>query len=325
LNSRERFKVTMGYGLPDRVPYFEEGIREDVLTAWREQGMPVDQSLSDLFQSDGQEELAPEVEPRPYPKRWPRESSELGILHERLNPADPARLPADWTECVKNWRNRDHTLLLRVNRGLFQTMGILDWRRFSEVIYLLKDDPAFVHEAMALQSEFVVEMLERILSEVEVDGAIFSEPIGGNSGPLISPKMYEQFALKNYEPILATLNKYGIETIIFRSYANCRILIPSILKWGFNCLWACEVESNVMDYLEIRQEFGRDLRLIGGIDLDTLLTSKEAIRRELEEKVPPLLQQGGYVPLADGRVRKDVSYERYVHYRQLLRDMISTV
>jgi uroporphyrinogen decarboxylase len=73
-----------------------------------------------------------------------------------------------------------------------------------------------------------------------------------------------------------------------------------------------------MDYRDLRREFGRDLRLIGGIDLDALRRDKEAIRRELEEKVPPLVADGGYVPLADGRVRVDVPFENYVYYRELL-------
>ena len=60
------------------------------------------------------------------------------------------------------------------------------------------------------------------------------------------------------------------------------------------------------------------MRLIGGIDLDVLREGKEAIRREIEEKVPPLLEQGGYVPLADGRVRADIPFENYVYYRELL-------
>ena len=30
MSSRERFRETMSYGKPDRVPYFEEGIRKDV-------------------------------------------------------------------------------------------------------------------------------------------------------------------------------------------------------------------------------------------------------------------------------------------------------
>jgi uroporphyrinogen decarboxylase len=91
-----------------------------------------------------------------------------------------------------------------------------------------------------------------------------------------------------------------------------------MLKFGMNCLWACETNAEAMDYRSLRKEFGRDLRLIGGIDLDVLREGKDAIRREVEEKVPPLLEQGGYVPLADGRVRVDIPFENYVYYRELL-------
>jgi uroporphyrinogen decarboxylase len=135
---------------------------------------------------------------------------------------------------------------------------------------------------------------------------------------LISPRMYEEFVLKSYEPLLAVMRHFGVETIILRTYANARVLIPSILKWGFNCLWACEVNVEAMDYRDLRREFGRNLRLIGGIDLDALRRGKEAIRREIEEKVPLLLADGGYVPVADGRIREDVSFENYAHYRRLL-------
>ncbi len=93
-------------------------------------------------------------------------------------------------------------------------------------------------------------------------------------------------------------------------------MIPSILKWGFNCLWACEVNLEAMDYRDLRQEFGRELRLIGGIDLDALRHDKAAIRREVEEKVPPLVTSGGYIPLGDGRVRPDVPLENYVYYHR---------
>jgi len=211
--------------------------------------------------------------------------------------------------------------MLRIHRGFFQTMGVRDWSRFREVIYLLADEPAFVREAMAIQGEFAAGLAEKILGQVEVDAVIFSEPIGGNDRPLLSPPMYEEFVLTSYEPVLGIVRRYGVETIILRTYANARLLIPSILKWGFNCLWACEVNLAAMDYRDLRQEFGRDLRLIGGIDLDTLRQGKAAIRREVEEKVPPLVGSGGYIPLADGRVRPDVPFENYVYYRQLLAEV----
>jgi hypothetical protein len=73
-----------------------------------------------------------------------------------------------------------------------------------------------------------------------------------------------------------------------------------------------------MDYRNLKKEFGKNLKFIGGIDLDTLRKDKESIRKEIETKVPPLLKQGGYIPLADGRVREDVPFENYVYYRQLL-------
>ena len=133
--------------------------------------------------------------------------------------------------------------------------------------------------------------------------------------------MYEDFALKSYEPLLNVLKRHQIETIIFRSYGNPRVLFPSLLKWGFNCVWACESNMADMDYRSLRREFGRKMRLIGGIDLDILRQDKEAIRREVEEKIPPLLSDGGYIPLADGRIRQDVPYENYVFYRELFKEI----
>ncbi len=51
MNSRERFLETMRFGSPDRVPYFEEGIRKEVLNAWRKQGCPPDFDLAQMFRA----------------------------------------------------------------------------------------------------------------------------------------------------------------------------------------------------------------------------------------------------------------------------------
>ena len=171
---------------------------------------------------------------------------------------------------------------------------------------------------MRVNGEFVAALTERALQDVDIDAAVFSEPIGDNHGPLISPKMYADFVLSSYRPVLDVLHRHNVEVVIVRTYANARLLIPVLLENSIDCLWACEVNTEAMDYRSLRREFGKDLRLIGGIDLDVLRQDKEAIRREVEEKVPALLEQGGYVPLADGRVREDIPFENYVYYRQLL-------
>jgi hypothetical protein len=134
--------------------------------------------------------------------------------------------------------------------------------------------------------------------------------------------MYRQVALRSYQPLMDVLKQNGVETIIMRSYANIRVLLPDIINAGFNCLWACECSPEGMDYQELRREFGSELRLIGGIDIDVLRRGKDSIRQEVTKKIPPLLEQGGYIPLADGRVREGVSYENYRFYRKLLEKVV---
>jgi len=209
-------------------------------------------------------------------------------------------------------------LMMRLHIGFFETMGVAGWPRLHELIVLMHDDPGFVREMMLINGEFVAALTGRLLQDVQIDAAIFSEPIGDNHGTLISPKMYKEMVLSSYQPILDILKLHGVDIPILRTYANARQLIPVLMERGIDCLWACETNAEAMDYRSLRREFGNDLRLIGGIDLDVLREGKEAIRREVEEKVPPLLEQGGYVPLADGRVREDIPFENYVYYRELL-------
>jgi uroporphyrinogen decarboxylase len=324
MNDRTRFLETMRFGHPDRVPYFEEGIRKEVLRVWRMQGLPLDADLAEMFTTDQREEIDLDVDPHPWPKRWPSSRVELKAYAASLNPDDRSRLPGNWKKNVIPWKNRQHVLMMRVHIGFFETMGVENWQRFHELMVLMHNDPGFVREMMRINGEFVASLTERLLKDIEIDAAVFSEPIGDNHGPLISPKMYADFVLSSYEPILEVLHRHSVDIIILRTYANARLLIPILLEHGLDCLWACEVNSEAMDYRSLRKEFGRGLRLIGGVDLDALRAGKEAIRNEVEEKVPPLLAQGGYVPLADGRIRADIPFENYLFYRKLLEKVTSS-
>jgi uroporphyrinogen decarboxylase len=311
----------MRFGTPDHVPLFEEGLRDDVRERWKEQGLPLEADLTRMYRTDLRERLPVSLDPLPELERWPESLSELKILEERLDPEDPGRLPEDWPERVRAWRTREHVLELWVHRGFFLSMGVDAWVRFERAVLQIYDAPALVQGIMETFSAFTVRLIERVLRDVEIDFATFSEPIGGNDRPLLSPKTYAQFVLPTYLPIMEALRRHGVETIVFMTYANARALLPGVVDAGFDCLWACEVNPEAMDYREIRRRFGRDLRLIGGIDLDTLREGKEAIRAEMEAKVPPLLAQGGYIPLADGRVRTDMPYENYAYYRRLLEEL----
>lgn len=322
MKSRDRFRETMRFGAPDRVPYFEEGIRDDVFRAWQRQGLKRKSDFETMFRHDRREEIHPDLEPLPRLKQGPASREDIDRLRRRLNPEDARRLPRKWPNRAQELNHGEAVVMLHVHRGLFLSMGVEGWGRFAEVAALLGWDPALVRETLMVQWEFAAHLTERVLRDVRVDAALFSEPIAENRGPLISPRMYREIVLPGYHPLLEVLKRSGVETLIFVSWANPRRLIPAILERGFNCLWAYEADRQAMDYRELRREFGRDLRLIGGIDLDVLRQNKDAIRREVYEKVPALLADGGYIPMLDGRVRVDVPFDHYSYYKHLLEKTI---
>ena len=318
MNGQERFYQTLHYGNPDRVPYFEEGIRPDVIAAWKGQGLPSEAALWERFPTDERQEIKLDVDPHPRFQLWPSTHKDLENLRERLDPTDPSRLPENWHPA--RLQNRAGVLMVRVHEGLFLSLGVEEAQSFTRLMFQLSDQPDFVREYMRLQGEFAAALTEQVLKEVQVDALVFSEPICDNHGALISPRMYEDLVLPSYQPLLDLARRYEIKTIICRTYANIKVLIPSLLKFGIDVLWACEVEQNVMNYPALRREFGRDLKLIGGIDLDALREGKAAIRQAITA-ITPLVAEGGYIPLADGRVRADMPYENYVYYRQLLHEI----
>jgi hypothetical protein len=317
MNSRERFLAVIRGEKPDHPPLFPEGIRDEVLLRWWGEGLPPKTDPESIFYYDQFEELDPDVYPRPGIADWSTPDKLLPLLRRRLDAQDPRRLPAGLNKLVKRYQNRQFPVFLRIHPGLLLSLGVEDWSSFAPALLRMVDQPDFVHQILDIQAGFAARLAEKILSQVDVDGIIFSEPIAGNHGALISAKMYRDFALQSYEKIFPILLGYNVPAIIWRSYANPSNLIPEVLKYPFNALWLCESPPAMLTPAQLRKMVGPKITLIGGIDSDVLRQDNEAIREEIAA-LRPIVDQGRFIPLADGRVRDDVPYPNYAFYRQEL-------
>jgi uroporphyrinogen decarboxylase len=76
-----------------------------------------------------------------------------------------------------------------------------------------------------------------------------------------------------------------------------------------------------MDPVRLRNQYGKDLALCGGIDKRELTKDRDAIRQELLKKLPPLLDSGGYIPTVDHTVPHDVPYENFLFYLEMKREI----
>ena len=314
MTGRERFLATLAHQKCDRVPFLEEGLRPEVFQAW---GIESEQLLQPA-PADQHIMLMLENGPIPEPRRWPVGAFNMPDFLTRLDPHHPDRFGSEWQDQIRLCTDPKIIRILRVHNGFFQTMGVDDWQRFDEIITLMAEDPDFVEDYMRNYARHSAKILQIALDSQTVEAVYFNEPIGGINQPLISPADYRRFGLDTCMPLLDVLHERGIENIIFMSYSNVRKLLPMLVDRGFNCLWSCETDHPDMDYTSIRAEFGDRLRLIGGIDLKILTLDDKEMRNIIDKKIIPLIMQGGFIPLVNGRVRKNILPEKYFQYRRIL-------
>lgn len=239
-------------------------------------------------------------------------------MKERLKAKDPRRYPLTWSkEFVEKLNNRDYPL--GVPCGSF-----FGWARdnigLENILYLFHDDPGLIHDINNFYEEFVIGVLEEVVSKVKFDYAAFWEDMAYKSGPLISPKLFREFMLPHYKRITSFLRKYGIDIFFVDSDGNTDLLIPLWLEGGVNVHWPLEVAAG-MDAVALRKKYGHNLGLIGNIDKRLLAKDKEAIKKEVFSKVPYLVEEGGYIPEVDHSVPPDVSLENYIYYLDLLKEI----
>ncbi len=242
-------------------------------------------------------------------------------LKKRYNPLAPIRYPQWWDEWVRIWDTRSYPLALLTNGSFGLYSQLRSWVGTEAISYLFFDDPALVEEMLEFNTDFLLTLVEPALQTVHFDFFNFFEDFAGKGGPLISPAIFRKFFLPHYRRITERLRQAGITSIWLDSDGDPEVLIPLLLEAGITCLWPLEQASG-MDPVRLRKTYGRDLALAGGIDKQVLAQDKQAIEQELYAKIPPLLEQGGYLPHLDHTVQPDVSYDNFQYYLELKEQLL---
>lgn len=123
-----------------------------------------------------------------------------------------------------------------------------------------------------------------------------------------------------YRRVVDFLYSRGVKWISLDSDGNITSLIPIWLEAGINFLYPFEVQAG-MDVVKVRKTFGRELRMMGGIDKRAIAEGPEAIDKEIK-RVAPLVEEGGYIPAPDHSLPPDVSFKNYCYYMERLKDLV---
>jgi len=256
----------------------------------------------------------------PHPERWLLVDRTAWHEHyrPRLDPATPARLGAGLVDKWRSWSEAGKPAPLAV--GPTSLFGwIRNWMGFETAVMLSHDDQDLLREMVGVIADCAIGVLARVFDEGVIPDVIyFWEDICFNSGPMISPAAAREFLLPHYRRITDFARGHGVRWFALDCDGRLDHLIPVWLEGGINILYPIEVGTSGNDVLAMRDRFGRDLRMMGGMDKRILARGPEAIDAEVA-RLASLIYGGGYVPFCDHHVPPDVPLVYYRHYLDALR------
>jgi uroporphyrinogen decarboxylase len=238
-------------------------------------------------------------------------------LKWRYDPDAPGRLPDDFAERCQAWRERDYPLSIQIPGPFWQ---MREWLGFEQLCYLMVDDPAFIDELAGFWKAFVSRLLERIVSQVQLDSITIAEDMAYKAHSMISPEMTRRWVLPSYAQWSDQLKASGCPVFAVDSDGNIATLLPLWIEAGVNCARPMEVAAG-NDTVAYRKLYGRKMAYTGGIDKRAIAAGGEALRRAVMDVVPPLLEEGGYIPGCDHGVPPDISWPNFVEYTRLLAEL----
>lgn len=236
-----------------------------------------------------------------------------------LNPHDPRRLQTNWRERGREWMEIGYPIQL----GYFPDAGVFGPYRWlmgdEEGLVALKTMPDLAHEIMDHITTLYLTVWEQVVKEVRVDVIHLWEDMCYRAGPLISPKMWEEFLGPNYRRIKAFALKHNIPVISVDTDGQPERITPAMIHAGVNLLFPLEVAAGC-DINEWQRRFP-ELAFSGAIDKRVLALGPTAIDAELE-RIRPALERGKYIPDLDHLIPDDVSWENYCYFVQALKKMV---
>jgi len=198
---------------------------------------------------------------------------------------------------------------------------IRNWLGLVGSSYMLVDDEPLLDEMIQTVGDLCYQGVKAVLDIYDdFDFGHFWEDICFRSGPLINPKVFAEKVGPHYRRITRLLNEHGIDIVSLDCDGKIDALVPIWLENGVNTMFPIEVGTWNASIAPWREQYGRELRGVGGMDKRVFARDHAAIDAEIERLVP-LVELGGYIPCPDHRIPPDAKWENVQYYCDKMRQV----
>ena len=263
-------------------------------------------------ESTGGSSIAQHLQPdlKPTRKDWER-------FRRFLDSHDPARWLPGWEEKTDELNARDGVSCF-FGGSLFGRMR--EWMTLENISFLPVDDPLLYEEMVEYMADFYMAVAEPILERVNFDFAYFFEDCCCRSGPLVSPRVYQEVLDKHYRRMIEFYRDMGVPLMLIDSDGKVDDLLPLWLDTGFDIIFPIEIGTWGADPLAMRKTYGRRLRMLGGVDKHVIPRGESAIYEHLA-RLRDVVEDGGCIPIPDHRIPPDCSLEQFRTYLRVFKQL----
>lgn len=212
--------------------------------------------------------------------------------------------------------NRDYPLGVACGSMIGRVRNILT---FEGLAYACFDYPDMVEDMVESFCVLAEDALDQLLGEIDFDFASGWEDICFKNGPIVSVDFFKNVVMPRYKRIDKKLKAVGIDLWYTDCDGDVRPILKYFLEGGINCMFPFEV-NGCAHPAELFEEYGKELRIMGGVDKIQLGKGKKAIKAYMDTLVP-LVERGGYIPFCDHRCPPNVNPDDYVYYLDLKEEM----
>lgn len=209
----------------------------------------------------------------------------------------------DW--CAKN---REHYTIIWL--GEFWERAEF-MRSMENILTDLILHPRFVAELLRRITDYMLETMEILFDRFTFDGVALADDYGTQNGLLMSPTHWRRFIKPRLAELYSFAKSHG-RVFFHHSCGHIYPVIGDMIDIGLDILHP--IQPEVMDVLQLKEEFGSDLAFCGGIGTQDLLPrgSPEQVREEVRKLIREMGRGGGYILEPGITIQADVPLENMV-------------
>jgi uroporphyrinogen decarboxylase len=352
MTSRQRFLKTLQREIPDRPPIYVSLTPQIAYKLSKELQLPYEEPLDsmsstrishmDLLTHLGADAVgiaacAPESQPSRTDENgiirneWGMAMKSIGLYNEFCE------YPLSHAETVSDIENYPFPDPCAKGRFVCARMAVdkygknfgiiadLEMAFFETAWYLVGLEKFLID--MTLQKPYVESLLDKILSyHIELGKQLLAlnpdvlwagDDFGGQNGMIMSPKTWRSLFKPRIRHMFETFRKIKPDIkLAWHSCGSILPIIPDFIELGLHILNPIQPRAKDMEPGKIKQIFGKDLILFGGVDVQQLFPhgTTGQIREEVNKLIHTVGYDGGYIIAPAHNIQDDTPIENIIAF-----------